>query len=62
MCLLLDETKDVSNVEQLVVHYRISDRGRIVQVFGAMLSLGTSQTGETIHAVVNDFLDGMLHS
>lgn len=59
VAVLLDETKDVSNLEQLVVHYRISLRGDIKHIFGEMIALGVSQTGESIHIAVNAFLDRM---
>lgn len=57
---LLDETTDVSNIGQLVVHIRIALRGKLYHHFGEMIPLSTRKTAKAIRSHMHSFCEGML--
>ena len=58
IAFLLDETTDVSNVGQLVVHLRIALRGELYHRFGEMIPLSTRKTAQAILDHTNTYCEG----
>lgn len=58
IALLLDESTDAGNISQLVVHYRISHYGDVVQMFGALIPMGVSHNADAILTLVRQHLKG----